>query len=247
MIRIWSTFICVLFYGAAFSNTITITATCDLEIKDIIPIHCNDNEDGKIKIIVSGGKSPYLYKTNTSKFSKSNIINGVLSDNYDITVKDSNGCEVTVYTYIEMPDPIEVSYELEQDKLTINVNDIGDYQYRINNEDWVESSVFENIIAINSIAVKTPHGCEISKTINEVNTTDVFKFHPNPANSNVFIMGTHDIKTINILNTYGKLVLSHQGNKSVVKLNISELKNGIYLIQVVDVNDRRQVKKIIVN
>ena len=247
MMRTWSTFICVLFYGIAFSNTITTTSTCNLEIEDIIPMRCNESEEGKIEIVVSGGKPPYLYKINTNEFSESNIINSISSSNYDVTIKDSNGCEVTVYTYIEIPDPIEVSYEYEQGKLTINVNSIGDYKYRINNEEWGESSVFENITEVNSISVKTQYGCEISKIINEVNTTEVFKFHPNPARETVYIMGLHKIKTIDILNDFGTLVLSHQANKSVTKLNISDLKSGVYLIQVIDINDRRAIKKLIVN
>ena len=244
MIKVWSVLVCVMTYSVSFSNTI---AKCNLEIDAIIPINCNNTLKGEIKIQVSGGNAPYYYKMNNGVFLEDNRIKGLLSGNYDVTIKDSNGCEVTLYTYIEIPEPITISYELEHNKLIVSTDKIGEYKYKLNGGNWTSSSVFKGVTEVNSISIKTEHGCEISKTINEVNTTEVFKFHPNPANSNVFIMGTYDIKTIDILNAYGKLVLSHKGNKSVVKLNVSELKNGIYLIQVVDVNDRRQVKKLIVN
>jgi hypothetical protein len=242
----WNTFVCVLFCSISFSNNVTAN-DCNLEIDAIIPINCNNTSKGEIKIQVSGGNAPYYYKIDNETFLESNIISGLSSGNYDITIKDSSGCKVTLYTYIEIPEPITISYELKHNRLIVSTDKIGDYKYKLNDENWTNSPVFEDVTELNSITIKTQHGCEISKIINEVNTAEVFKFHPNPANDNVFVMGTHDIKTIDILNAYGKLVLSHQVNKSVVKLNVSDLKSGIYLIQVVDVNNRRQVKKLIVN
>ena len=244
MIKVWSVLVCVMTYSTSFSNT---TTKCNLEIDTIIPLNCKNTSKGEIKIQVSGGVAPYYYKINDAMFLESNMISDVSSGYYDVTIKDSHGCTVTLYTYIKIPNPIAISYELEANTLTVLIDKIGDYKYKLNDESWTNSPVFKDVTEVNSISVKTQHGCEISKIINEVHTTEVFKFHPNPASENVFVMGTHDIKTIDILNAYGKRVLSYQVNKSVIKLNISELKKSIYLIQVIDVNDRRQVKKLIIN
>lgn len=247
MVKAWNILVCVVFCNVSLSHSILPVNSCNLEIETITPINCSETFNGTIKITVSGGTAPYYYKINNEEFVKYSIIEGVLSNNYDITVRDSSGCEVTLYTYIEIPEPLTIAYALENGKLIVTISEDGKYKYKLNNGNWVDSPIFNDVTEVNTISVKTEYGCEISKTINDVNITDVFKFHPNPASDYVFIMGNRKIKNIAILNAFGKRVVSQQVNKSIMKLNISNLKRGIYLIQVIDINDRRQVKKLIVN
>jgi len=247
MVKVWNTLICVMFCNVSLSHNVLPLNNCNIEIEAITAYNCGKTLIGAIKITISGGVAPYYYKIDNEEFVDSNIIDNISSNNYDVTVRDSNGCEVTLYTYIEIPEPLTIAYELEKSKLIVTINKTGEYKYKINDDDWAESPIFENVTEVNTITVKTVYGCEISKTVNEVNITDVFKFHPNPASDNVFIMGSHKIKTIDILNAFAKLVMSYKANKSVMKLNISNLERGVYLIQVIDINERRQVKKLIVN
>ncbi len=248
MIKASRIFFCLMVCGVAFANgNVMLTEECDLKIDDIIPIHCN--EEGKIEIQVSGGKKPYLYKINEGTFSKSNVIANLTSNDYDITVRDDNGCEVTVFTYIEIPEPIIVTYELEDGTLTIDVDQTGAYEYRINDEGWKHSSIFEDVVEVNKITVKASNGCETFKKVlnEEIANTEVFEFYPNPAKDDLFLLGTKKLKHIDILDACGKHIVSHNLNKRAIKLSVSDLKSGIYLIKAIDENDRKQVKKLIVN
>ena len=74
----------------------------------------------------------------------------------------------------------------------------------------------------------------------------VFKFHPNPAQNDLFILGTNKIKSIELINVLGKRIAFYHFNKSIIKLNVSELKSGLYLIQVIDENNMAETKKLVI-
>lgn len=74
----------------------------------------------------------------------------------------------------------------------------------------------------------------------------VFKFYPNPAQDDLYILGTHKIKSIELINTQGKRVAFYHFNKSIIRINVSELNSGIYLIQAIDENDTSETKKLVI-
>jgi len=74
----------------------------------------------------------------------------------------------------------------------------------------------------------------------------VFKCHPNPVEDDLFVIGTHKIKHIEILDVLGKSVALYTYDKSIIRMNLSELKSGIYLLKVTDKNDNQDIKKLIV-
>lgn len=76
--------------------------------------------------------------------------------------------------------------------------------------------------------------------------TAVFKFYPNPAQDELFILGTNKIKSIELLNVLGKRVAFYHFNKSIIKIDVSELNSGTYLIQAIDENDKAEIKKLVV-
>lgn len=75
---------------------------------------------------------------------------------------------------------------------------------------------------------------------------NVFKFHPNPVENELFILGTHKIKTIEFIDVLGKQAAIYHFDKSIIKINISYLKSGIYLLQVIDENEKVETKKLVV-
>ncbi|WP_282134773.1 T9SS type A sorting domain-containing protein [Seonamhaeicola maritimus] len=75
---------------------------------------------------------------------------------------------------------------------------------------------------------------------------NVFKFHPNPVENELFILGTHKIKTIEFIDVLGKQVAIYHFNKSIIKLDVSYLKSGIYVLQVVDEYNKVETKKLVV-
>ena len=87
---------------------------------------------------------------------------------------------------------------------------------------------------------------ESSPKKTETEKTEVFKCHPNPVENNLFIIGTNKIKSIDIIDALGKNVASYQFNKSIIRLNVSQLESGIYFLKAIDKNDQLEVKKIVV-
>jgi hypothetical protein len=61
-----------------FTNTIT-------------PATCN-NANGAISVTANGGTAPYQYSTDGVTFQTANIFSGILPGNYNVAVKDVNGC-----------------------------------------------------------------------------------------------------------------------------------------------------------
>ena len=74
----------------------------------------------------------------------------------------------------------------------------------------------------------------------------VFKFHPNPVEDELFVIGTHKIKSIEIMNALGNVVAIYHFDKSIIRLHVSELKPGMYLLKVLDKKDRVDIKKLVV-
>jgi hypothetical protein len=74
----------------------------------------------------------------------------------------------------------------------------------------------------------------------------VFKFYPNPVDDELFVIGTYKIKSIEIVDVLGKVVAIYQFDKSIIRMNVSELKPGMYLLKVIDINDRLDIKKLVV-
>jgi hypothetical protein len=74
----------------------------------------------------------------------------------------------------------------------------------------------------------------------------VFKCHPNPVEDELFIIGTYNIKRIEIIDASGKSVAVYEFNKSIIRLNVSDLKTGIYLLKAIDEHDKVEVKQLVV-
>jgi hypothetical protein len=56
--------------------------------------------------------------------------------------------------------------------------------------------------------------------------------YPNPAKDVVYLISADQIKSYNVMNASGQVVLSDKANNSTVTLNTSELKNGFYFVQI---------------
>ncbi len=80
----------------------------------------------------------------------------------------------------------------------------------------------------------------------EFKANSVFKCHPNPVENDLFIVGTNKIKSIEFIDVLGKRAAIYLFNKSIIKLDVSYLKSGIYLIQVIDENNKVETKKLVV-
>lgn len=94
--------------------------------------------------------------------------------------------------------------------------------------------------------------CNVSFSQNEENTqlkkneTSIFKFYPNPAEDELYVLGTKKIKSIEFINVLGKRASITHYNNAIIKMDVSQLKSGIYLIRVINENDTIESKKLII-
>jgi len=72
----------------------------------------------------------------------------------------------------------------------------------------------------------------------------LFDFYPNPANNLINITNYNQLELINIYNTNGQLMSSHNSQQQI---NINHLSKGLYFIEFIDENNNRFKKKLIIN
>jgi len=89
----------------------------------------NDKPDGIIKITgVTSGVAPFLYSINNGFYTTDTNYSGLLSGNYTITVRDSNGCEfnkvATIVSICMFPNAISPNNDSLNDTFNLNGCDI---------------------------------------------------------------------------------------------------------------------------
>lgn len=78
--------------GPAFSNTV------------ITPVSCFGYADGKVKVTVEMGKSPYTYEWSNGQHSSE--LSGVVSGDYFVTVTDQENCPNMISVFVPTPQPL---------------------------------------------------------------------------------------------------------------------------------------------
>ncbi len=79
--------------------------------------------------------------------------------------------------------------------------------------------------------------------INQINNTLHFAVYPNPSNDIIQITAQKEIKTITLFDITGVAVKTLQNETTI---NVSEMSNGIYLLQVTDKDGNTGTQKIII-
>ena len=84
----------------------------------------------------------------------------------------------------------------------------------------------------------------------EIYNKKIYSFYPNPANDNITIELAADCHTIEIYDSFGRMMMSRQVTESlshqVVDVDISKYPSGLYLVVVKDDNNR-YYKRIVKN
>lgn len=85
--------------GAACTNSVTFTMTqpAVLAIANVnknVP-SCNPGSNGTLKVVATGGNTPYSFSSDGSIFQVSDTLQNLSNQTYTIVVKDSKGCTAT--------------------------------------------------------------------------------------------------------------------------------------------------------
>jgi len=70
--------------------------------------------------------------------------------------------------------------------------------------------------------------------------------YPNPTKDNLFISveGITDVYTINVLTTFGQLIISKSGDNETNTINIAELPSGMYLVEIRSESFKKEFKVV---
>ena len=74
-------------------------------------------------------------------------------------------------------------------------------------------------------------------------TNETYKVYPNPVKDVLTIEG-ENIEQVNVYNTMGQLVKSANCNDNTVNVNVNDLQNGMYIVNVIDANGVVSSKKV---
>lgn len=116
-------------------------------------------------------------------------------------------------------------------------NHILEWRYDKNQSDqdgedrcWIDDIIFPNNCVIMDV-----------EAVSEQKNINVY---PNPANDFIVVEGV-DIQMVEIYNTLGMKLISHEVENSKAIMDISRLTNGMYIIKTFDVNSDVVIRKII--
>ena len=156
------------------------------------------------------------------------------ADEIDNGSSDNSGC-ITKTIYLEIEGQVVESGEINftEDHIGQTLNVILRVVDKFGNEDY--SNTVVSIFAGTGKALST-EAMEVAK----------FTVYPNPTTSMLFISNNDNTNMhVRLYNLTGKLVLEHSSFASKVKLNVSGIDDGLYLIQIMSNNQLIVSKRII--
>ncbi len=96
-----------------------------------VPTTCFGASDGQINVVASGGKPPYSYSLNGKDFKLVPALIGLVAGNYDVYVRDGNGCQSFERAEVKSPPAFVVDAGLDSyriklgDTLTLKASATG--------------------------------------------------------------------------------------------------------------------------
>jgi gliding motility-associated-like protein len=90
--------------GCTSTSTATVTQPVALSATAVVTnVACFGASTGAINVTAAGGTTPYTYSTDGTTFQSSSALTGLAAGTFTVTVKDANGCIVTLSKTITQP------------------------------------------------------------------------------------------------------------------------------------------------
>ncbi len=211
-------------------------------------VSCNGTADGNAIILPTGGTTPYAYKWDSGEISDQ--INNLAGGEYDYTLTDANGCEISDKVIIDENPVLELDLDfvepscfgsIDGEVEVLATGGTGSYQY-----EWSEgqsSSVIENLGAGNyTVVVRDSENClqTVSIELNQPTEIEV-------------VAAVEPAKCANSKD--GRAILAIQGGKPNYAVNWfdgnesmdrDDLEKGSYRVTISDAQNCKSEKEIII-
>jgi hypothetical protein len=220
---------------------------------------CNDNTNGSMTVVPSGGTGTYTYAWAPSGETTATA-NNLSATTYTVTIHDKNGCSGTATGALAQPNALTntvTASVCKNGKSTLSVHPVGGtspYTYA-----WSTTSTLSAIIESpgtysvsvtdnNHCTVGTPFTftvCPVSEIRNRdgsddgeddasVNGSADINVYPNPTNGQFTIAGLEQGQIMEMYDYTGRKISTVSASDMTLQLNLSTQPNGIYLIRILD-------------
>jgi gliding motility-associated-like protein len=199
---------------------------------------CSGDQNGQITVEATGGTNTFQYSLDGILFNSLNAFTNLSSGNYEIVVRDENGCEIQ--TPIELMDPATVEVRIQRDKddfiqliygdefqlnaLVENAQGGVTYEWRAMNGDssltcnnCPDPTITPFITGMYEVEVTDANGCTSEDRI-QVRVERIFKhfvpeaFSPNEDGINerltVYTEWTAVVRNFQVFDRWGSLIFS---------------------------------------
>ena len=222
--------------GCATTTEGTITEPTVLEATATgSDVSCNNEGDGSIVVVATGGIAPFVYSNNCgNNFQASNTFEDLDGGTFCLVVEDDNGCEVTISS-VTIDEPVELEGTIttisgvDEDGGDISLNitgGTGDYEIAWTGPGGFSSDV-EDLSGLDdagtyTVTVTDENGCswtdQVTITgINEFGQLFTINVSPNPTAGifNLNIQGiTENVVRYQITDAQGRMVEERMLNKN---------------------------------
>lgn len=130
---------------------------------------CWGGNDGKIEVVATGGKSPFLYKFGTGTYGTTTTFTGLSAGAYTFSIKDANDCVKDTTVNLLNPPRLDANITLQQPPcnyynsgvITVNAfNGTKPYEYAIGTGAFSSTNVFSGLFSgTYTIHIKDSNNC----------------------------------------------------------------------------------------
>lgn len=209
---------------------ITLFISSNSKDTDFAIRFCDVYPDNR-SILINDGIKRMRFRNGYQTSDTASMVNGVI---YKIDIV----LPYTAYTFLP-------GHKI---RIDISSSNYPKYDNNLNNGRQMYTAG-DTMIATNTLYFETDHTSSISlpilhsNNIYDFSLSERFIIYPNPTNNSFTISNFNQIKSIEIYDIMGKKYQINQQEN----ININNLKNGLYLIKITDINDEIIWEKLIKN
>ncbi|GAB5522952.1 MAG: hypothetical protein Roseis2KO_08240 [Roseivirga sp.] len=230
-----------------FTQSVSVTEPSALALAVVSnqPVSCNGDLKGTLRVMATGGTSPYTYSIDGMSFTTSDTFGNLEAGNYTIQVRDANNCSTEVQSTVQAEPPFEGTATISHvscnggsdGQITINVSGgTAPYRYSLNGVNTQTSNTFSNLAAGRyNILVEDPSLCSffVSATVAEPSALNL-----TTSRANVTCHGADD-GSITTIATGGTAPYTYSINGTDFQStgSFTNLTPGEYTLTLKDAND----------
>ncbi|HPI54186.1 MAG TPA: gliding motility-associated C-terminal domain-containing protein, partial [Chitinophagaceae bacterium] len=231
------------------SNNVQVLEPAEIKIINSViqPLTCNDDINGSIELMVTGGQGSLTYTITPNsgiQITPGHFIQ-LPKGNYSIMIQDSVGCSTVMSFSIEMPTPITVSLDIKPitckgvsfgEIIAAATGGSGDYVYKIRPGLVInKTGYFKNLhTGVYTLTITDSSGCQIDTAITMIESGDYLRTTISKRNLSCFGTGFEGQATANIEGGEAPYTLLWSTDPPQATATIDQLTFGYYFLEVTD-------------